>query len=62
MTSPSQPAGDAHGAGQPPVADLTKAPLPTADTLRRRRSVPYQLARFAVFNVRILKMVLRGSH
>lgn len=48
--------------GDQPVVDLTTAPLPTAGTLRRRRNVPYQLTRFVVFNARIMRMVLRGSH
>ncbi len=42
------------------VADLSRAPLPTADTLRKRRSVPLQLTRFVVFNARIMRMVLKG--
>lgn len=41
-------------------ADLSKAPLPTASTLRRRKSLPLQLTRFAAFNVRIMRMVLKG--
>jgi len=53
---------DVHGDAQQPVADLSKAPLPTTGTLRRRRSVPYQLTRFVVFNLRIMRMVLSGSH
>ncbi|MEZ5094696.1 MAG: hypothetical protein R2731_00290 [Nocardioides sp.] len=47
------------GADQP-VADLSKAPLPTEKTLKMRRSIPLQLTRFAVFNARIMKMVLKG--
>ncbi len=43
-----------------PVADLSTAPLPTPDTLRKRRSIPLQLTRFAVFNARIMRMVLKG--
>ncbi|WP_164519549.1 hypothetical protein [Nocardioides ferulae] len=58
MTNPSPPAPD----NPQPVADLTGAPLPTEGTLRRRRSVPFQLTRFAVFNARIMRMVLKGSH
>lgn len=42
------------------VADLSRAPLPTEATLRRRQSIPLQLARFAVFNARIMRMVLKG--
>lgn len=43
-----------------PIADLSKAPLPTDKTLQMRRSIPLQLTRFAVFNARIMKMVLKG--
>lgn len=45
-----------------PAADLSKAPLPTAGTLRRRQSVPVQAVRFVVFNARIVRMVLKGHH
>ena len=45
-----------------PVADLSKAPLPTQKMLRRRQSIPIQLSRFAVFNVRIMRMVMKGHH
>jgi len=45
-----------------PTADLSGAPLPTAATLRRRRSVLFQLTRFAVFNARIMRMVTKGAH
>ncbi|HRY10209.1 hypothetical protein [Phycicoccus sp.] len=45
-----------------PVADLSMAPLPTPQTLRRRQSIPIQLSRFAVFNARIMRMVLKGDH
>ncbi|HHU08403.1 MAG TPA: hypothetical protein GXZ60_00040 [Intrasporangiaceae bacterium] len=41
-------------------ADLSKAPLPTAATLRKRRSLPLQAARFVVFNARMMRMVLKG--
>lgn len=61
MTSPTLPTHDRPDA-VPPVVDLSRAPLPTAGTLRRRRSVPYQLTRFAVFNARIMRMVLHSSH
>ena len=62
MTSSSSQQPDDRAAGRQPVADLTRAPLPTTGTLRRRRSIPYQLTRFVVFNGRIMRMVLRGSH
>jgi hypothetical protein len=42
------------------VADLSRAPLPTAKTLRQRSSIPLQITRFAVFNARIMRMVLKG--
>lgn len=44
------------------TADLSKAPLPTAATLKRRQSIPLQLVRFAVFNGRIMRMVRKGHH
>lgn len=61
MTRADQPQPDlpASAGG---VADLSKAPLPTESTLRRRRSIPVQLTRFAVFNARIMRMVLKGDH
>ncbi len=45
-----------------PVADLSDAPLPTDRTLRMRRNLPYQATRFAAFNLRIMRMVLKGDH
>ncbi|AQP45948.1 hypothetical protein [Tessaracoccus flavus] len=42
------------------VADLSKAPLPTPATLRKRMSLPLQVVRFFVFNARIMRMVLKG--
>lgn len=45
-----------------PVADLSTAPLPTARTLRARRSLPKQLFRFVSFNLRIIRIVLGGGH
>mgnify|MGYP001454636141 CR=1 FL=1 len=39
-----------------PVADLTKAPLPTGGTLRNRRSIPAQLVRFALTNLRMARL------
>lgn len=42
------------------TADLSKAPLPTAATLKKRKSLPLQLTRFAVFNTRMIRMVLKG--
>jgi len=41
---------------------IAEAPLPTARTLRSRKSLPYQAMRFAAFNYRMLKMVTRTHH
>ena len=64
---PTSVPGAPHGGEQqlttPPgstVADLSRAPLPTVATLRRRQSIPLQLTRFVVFNARIMRMVLKG--
>lgn len=43
-----------------PVADLSRAPLPTAATLRRRSNPLFQLPRFIAFNLRILRMAGKG--
>ncbi len=45
-----------------PTHDVSGAPLPTAKTLRMRQNLPYQALRFAVFNVRIVRMVVKGHH
>ena len=45
-----------------PTPDLTTAPLPTNRTLRMRRNLPYQTYRFAAFNLRIIRMVVKGHH
>ncbi len=44
------------------VADLSRAPLPTEATLRRRRSPFHQFLRFVAFDLRILRMVVKGHH
>ncbi|MDA8101468.1 MAG: hypothetical protein M0Z34_00710 [Nitrospiraceae bacterium] len=43
-------------------ADIAVAPLPTAGTLRSRRSLPRQALRFIAFSLRMLKMVRMGHH
>ncbi|MGC3994706.1 MAG: hypothetical protein QM779_11435 [Propionicimonas sp.] len=48
--------------GGDPVADLSKAPLPTSKTLRSRQNLPIQLLRFISFDLRILRMVAKGHH
>jgi hypothetical protein len=45
-----------------PVADLSKAPLPTRKTLAMRRNLPFQFTRFLSFNSRIMRMVIKGHH
>ena len=48
--------------GGDPIADLSKAPLPTAKTLKMRQSLPFQFTRFLSFNSRIMRMVIKGHH
>jgi hypothetical protein len=38
------------------------APMPTAWTRRMRTFVPWQLVRFAVINIRMLRLLWRGHH
>lgn len=42
------------------VVDLSKAPLPTKATLRRRQSLVGQFFRFVAYDLRIMRMVLKG--
>ena len=39
---------------------VAAAPLPTARTLRLRSNIPFQLWRFAVINLRMLRMIRKG--
>lgn len=39
---------------------MATAPLPTARTLRQRSSLPLQVWRFGLLNLKILRMVLKG--
>ena len=41
---------------------IASAPLPTGKTLRRRKSLPFQVWRFAALNLRMLTMITKGSH
>ena len=41
---------------------ITSAPLPTGQTLRRRKSLIFQVWRFAALNLRMLTMITKGSH
>lgn len=58
MTTEHFPTSDADQ----PVADLSRAPLPTARTLKQRQSLPVQASRFVAFNLRMMRLVLRGDH
>jgi hypothetical protein len=49
-------------AGGDPIVDLSKAPMPTAKTLKMRQSLPFQFIRFLSFNSRIMRMVIKGHH
>ncbi|MDI9588535.1 MAG: hypothetical protein ACOX5I_07210 [Gleimia sp.] len=42
------------------AARLARAPLPTKFTTFKRNFIPYQLARFALFNIRTLDIVRRS--
>ena len=41
---------------------IARAPLPTAQTLRRRKSLAFQAWRFVALNLRMLTMITKGSH
>jgi hypothetical protein len=56
LTTPTPaPGGD-------PIVDLSKAPMPTAKTLKMRQALPFQFTRFLSFNSRIMRMVIKGHH
>lgn len=44
------------------IADLDHAPLPTAATLRRRRSITHQFLRFVVNNLRLARLAFSKRH
>jgi hypothetical protein len=44
------------------VADLSRSPMPTTRTLRYRQSLFVQFFRFVAFDLRIMRMVLKGHH
>ncbi|MDR1807352.1 MAG: hypothetical protein LBR33_05485 [Propionibacteriaceae bacterium] len=46
----------------PVFLDTAPAPLPTPQTLSRRRNVVRQLGRFVAFNVKMIGMILHGAH
>ena len=41
---------------------IAAAPLPTARTLTMRTSLPIQLWRFVLINLRMMRMVRKGHH
>lgn len=45
-----------------PFLDVSLAPLPTEKTLAMRRNIPFQFLRFVAFDLRIMRMVLKGHH
>lgn len=45
-----------------PVSDLSRSPMPTGKTLRYRQSLIPQFFRFIAFDLRIMRMVLKGHH
>nr|NLI51696.1 hypothetical protein [Propionibacterium sp.] len=53
MTDPTAPTAQ-------PLLDVSTAPLPTQRTLKMRRNIPFQLVRFVAFDLRIMRMVLKG--
>jgi hypothetical protein len=55
MTDSTAPAAE-------PVADLSRSPLPTQKTLKLRRNLAVQFVRFVAFDLRIMRMVLKGHH
>lgn len=50
-----------EGADQP-VVDMSKAPLPTKQTLAARKNLLVQFGRFLSINTNIMRMVLKGHH
>jgi hypothetical protein len=43
-----------------PIADLSRAPLPTPKVLKARQSLLTQAFKFAGFNIMIMRMVMKG--
>ncbi len=41
---------------------IASSPLPTEQTLRRRKSLVFQTWRFIALNLRMLTMITKGSH
>ncbi len=43
-----------------PIADLSRAPLPTAKVLKARQGLFNQAVKFMAFNIMIMRMVMKG--
>ncbi len=43
-----------------PIADLSRAPLPTQKVLKARQGLFNQAIKFAGFNLMIMRMVMKG--
>ena len=43
-----------------PIADLSGSPLPTEKTLKMRKNLPFQFMKFLAFDLRIMRMVMKG--
>jgi hypothetical protein len=47
--------------GADPVVDLSGAPLPTRQTLKARQNLLTQSGKFVAFDLRIMRMVVKGN-
>ncbi|NNN00244.1 MAG: hypothetical protein HKL86_00250 [Acidimicrobiaceae bacterium] len=44
------------------TASIASSPLPTEQTIRRRKNLVFQTWRFVALNLRMLTMITKGSH
>ncbi len=45
-----------------PNESIARAPLPTAETLKQRKSLVMQFFRFCAINLKMIKMIRKGHH
>jgi len=45
-----------------PGEAIARAPLPTEKTLKQRKNFLIQLTRFAVINIKMIRMIRKGHH
>lgn len=45
-----------------PNEAIARAPLPTKKTLKQRNNLLIQFTRFAVINLKMIKMIRKGHH